>query len=101
MGRHGRKISRQRTRALHKAGIIQNYGPRPVQPKREMDRLGAKVLRILWRSKRTLVVWAARDVRQARALGGHAVQFHRFKSPLPGWTIGLWGRALVTLRGPR
>lgn len=86
-------------RQLHRAGIVQNYGPKAARPKRELRRAVSSVRKVLFKRPGTLVLWIDRDWRQARANGAGFFSTERLNAPYRGRIIAAGSRAILILKG--
>lgn len=86
-------------RQLHRAGIVQNYGPRAARARREMARITSHVRKVLWRRPGRLVLWVERNWPQARANGASWAGTEKLTAPYTGRIWYLGGRAVLMLTG--
>ena len=89
----------RKTRQLHRAGVVQNYGPRPARQRREMLRSMVNVRKVLWRKPGRLVLWVNRDWAQARANGASYFGHEKLSPPYTGHIILVGWRAILVLTG--
>ncbi len=89
----------RKARQLHRAGIVQNYGPKAARAKRELRRAASNVRKVLWKRPGTLVLYVDRDWKQARANGAGFFANEVLTAPYRGRLIAAGSRAILILNG--